>query len=106
MYSTTTRSDTRSHRTTSTVSNFYTGLKLGSKTHFYGRAAAEEVLASFLCALLRPRSGRRGFSGRNEHNLAADRAVAAGATEQRPRRAAAAAANAAMDALEQRGELA
>ena len=51
--------------TTSTLSNFYTGLKLGSKTHFYGRAAAEEVLASFLSALLRPRSGRGGFSGRS-----------------------------------------
>ena len=36
---------------------------------------------------------------------AADVAVAAGALEQRPRRAAAAAANAAMDVLEQRGEL-
>ena len=33
-------------------------------------------------------------------------AVAAGTPEQRPRRAAAAAANAAMDALEQCGELA
>ena len=32
-------------------------------------------------------------------------AVAAGAPEQRPRRAAAAAANVAMDVLEQRGEL-
>ena len=40
--------------TTSTCSNFYTGLKLESKTHFYGRAAAEEVLAGFLSALLRP----------------------------------------------------
>ena len=47
---------------TSTCSNFYTGLKLESKTHFYGRAAAEEVLAGFLSALLRPTSGRRGFS--------------------------------------------
>ena len=37
---------------------------------------------------------------------AADMVVAAGAPEQRPRRAAAAAANAAMDVLEQRGELA
>ena len=30
---------------TSTVSNFYTGLKLGSKTHFYGRVVPEGVLA-------------------------------------------------------------
>ena len=41
----------------------------------------------------------------DEHNLAADRAVAPGVPEQRPRRAAAAAANTAMDVLEQRGEL-
>ena len=30
--------------------------------HIYGRVAAEEVLATFLSALLRPRSGRSGFS--------------------------------------------
>ena len=41
---------------TSTGSHFYTGLKLGSKTHFYGRAAAEDVLAGFLSALLRRHS--------------------------------------------------
>ena len=57
---------------TSTCSNFYTGLKLESKTHFYGRAAAEEVLAGFLSALLRPRSGRgRGFAGKTNFFLAA-----------------------------------
>ena len=49
---------------------------------------------------------RRAAAERNEHNRAADVAVEAGALEQRPRRAANAAANAAMDALEQRGELA
>ena len=48
---------------------------------------------------------RRAADERNEHTRAADMAVAAGAPEQRPQRAAAAAANAAMDALEQRGEL-
>ena len=47
---------------TSTRSNFYTGQKLGSKSHFYGRAAAEEVLASSLSALLRAGRARRGFS--------------------------------------------
>jgi hypothetical protein len=31
---------------TSTNSNYYTGLKLRSKMHFYGRVAAEEVLAT------------------------------------------------------------
>ena len=52
----------------------YTGLKLGSNSHFYGRAATEKVLAGFLSALLRL-------------------AVANGAPgAQRPRRAAAAAA--------------
>ena len=39
----------------------YTGLKLASKSHFSGRAAADEVLAGFLSALLRPRSGRSEF---------------------------------------------
>ena len=48
---------------------------------------------------------RRMAAERDEHNRAADVAVAAGALEQRPRRAAATAANAAMDVLEQRGEL-
>ena len=38
---------------TSTVANFYTGLKFISKTHFYGRAAAEENFSDFLSALLR-----------------------------------------------------
>ena len=37
-----------------------TGLKLRSKMHFYGRVAAEEVLATFLSALLRPGPRRRG----------------------------------------------
>ena len=46
---------------TSTVPNFYTGLKLSSKSHFYGRVAPEEVLAVFLSELLRARSARRGF---------------------------------------------
>ena len=32
-----------------------------SKTHFYGRAAAEAVLVTVLSALLRARSARRGF---------------------------------------------
>ena len=50
---------------------------------------------------------RRAAAERNEHNLAADRAVAACAPEQRPWRAAATAANAATDALplEHRSEL-
>jgi hypothetical protein len=39
--------------TTSTNLNYYTGLKLGSNSHFYGRAAAEEVLAGFQSAILR-----------------------------------------------------
>ena len=43
---------------TSTNLNYYTGLKLESKSHFYGRAAAEEVLASFYRALLRARSAK------------------------------------------------
>ena len=43
--------------------NFYTGLKLSSKSHFYGRVAPEEVLAVFLSELLRARSARRGFCG-------------------------------------------
>ena len=47
----------------------------------------------------------RAAAERDEHVRAADLAVAAGIPEQRPRRAAAARANAAMDALEQRGEL-
>ena len=42
---------------------------------------------------------RRMAAERDEHNRAADVAVAAGALEQRPRRAAATAANAAMDVL-------
>ena len=33
-------------RDTSTVFNFYTGLKFGSKTHFYGRAAPGGILAN------------------------------------------------------------
>ena len=49
---------------------------------------------------------RRATAERDEHNRAADTAVAAGVAEQRPRRAAAAAANAAMDVLAKRGELA
>ena len=40
---------------TSTNLKHFTGLKLESKSHFYGRAAAEEVLASFYRALLRAR---------------------------------------------------
>jgi hypothetical protein len=40
--------------TTSANLKYYTGLKLGSNSHFDGRAAAEEVLADFLSALLRP----------------------------------------------------
>ena len=48
--------------TTSTRSNIYKALKLMSKTHFYGRAAPEEVLATYLSGLLRARSARRGFS--------------------------------------------
>ena len=47
----------------------------------------------------------RAAAERAEHARAADVAVADGAPERRPRRAAAAAANAAMDALEQRSEL-
>jgi hypothetical protein len=46
---------------TSTNFKYYRGLKLKSKSHFYGRAAAVEVLANCLSALLRPRSGRRRF---------------------------------------------
>jgi hypothetical protein len=34
---------------------YYKGLKLKSKSHFYGRAAAYEVLANRLSALLRPK---------------------------------------------------
>ena len=37
---------------TSTAFNFYTGLKLGSKKHFYGLAAAEENFSYDLSALL------------------------------------------------------
>ena len=33
------------NKATSTHSNFYTGLKFGSKTHFYGRVAPEGILA-------------------------------------------------------------
>ena len=40
---------------TSTKFKYYKGLKLKSKSHFYGRAAADEVLANRLSALLRPR---------------------------------------------------
>jgi hypothetical protein len=59
------------HPLTSTNSNYYTGLKLRSKMHFYGRVAAEEVLATFLSALLRPRSGRRGFSDLSKRTFTA-----------------------------------
>ena len=39
-------------RYTSTAPNFYTALKVMSKTHFYGRAAPEAILAVDLTALL------------------------------------------------------
>ena len=39
-------------RNTSTAANFYTALKVMSKTHFYGRAAPEAILAVDLTALL------------------------------------------------------
>ena len=42
---------------TSTVFNFYTGLKFMSKTHFYGRIAAEGILA--ITYENRPFYGRR-----------------------------------------------
>ena len=48
-------------RCTSTVSNFYTGLKFISKSHFYGRAAAEENFSDFLSALLRTHWNRAGI---------------------------------------------
>ena len=54
---------------TSTNLKHYTGQKLKSKTHFYGRAAAEEVLAGCLSALLQR---RRAAAERDEHNSAAD----------------------------------
>ena len=73
----------------------HTGLKLGSNSHFYGRAAAEEVLADFLGALLRPeRAGHANAAG-----------MANGTPAQRPRCAAAAAANAAMDDMDRCGAL-
>jgi hypothetical protein len=46
---------------TSTGFNFYKGLKLKSKTHFYGRAAAEEVLANSPSALLNGRVAAEKF---------------------------------------------
>ena len=64
------RRKTRKTSTTSTNLNYYTGQKLESKSHFYGRAAAEEVLASFYRALLRARSARRGFSTASYVNAA------------------------------------
>ena len=48
---------------------------------------------------------RHAAAERAEHDRAADLAARDGAPEQRPRRAAAAAANEKMDALEKRGEL-
>ena len=51
-----------------------------------------------------PSAGAQLLSA-TEHTRAANAAVTSGAPEQRPRRAAAAAANEAMDELEQRGEL-
>jgi hypothetical protein len=47
----------------------------------------------------------RAQAERAEHGRAADTAVATGVPEQRPRRAAAAAANERMDAMEARGEM-
>ena len=49
-------------RCTSTAANFYTALKVMSKTHFYGRAAPEAILAVDLTALLPPCSGGDIFS--------------------------------------------
>ena len=48
---------------------------------------------------------RRAETERAEHAKAADVAVSNGAPAQRPRRAAAAAANEAMDDMDRRGEL-
>ena len=65
---------------TSTPLNFYKSLKWSSKSHFYGRAAAEANFSEFLSALLRPHSGRRGFSGGVHSHWTR------GLSSQRPRR--------------------
>ena len=48
----------------STPDNFYTAQKWESNSHFYGRAAAEDILAWFLCELLRPLERPKRFLGR------------------------------------------
>ena len=75
---------------TSTVSIFYTGLKFGSKKHFYGRAAAEENFSDFLSALL-PAALPCGGQAASHCSCGVPTS-----------RAAAAAANAGMDATRQR----
>ena len=94
---------------TSACCNFYTGLKRSSKSTFNGRAAAEEVLAGFLTADF---YGRAAVAAAKEvrlsFRLSAPLTLLANSwcrPAQRPPRAAAFAANAAMDALDQRGEL-
>ena len=52
-----------------------------------------------------PRNQQTRAAAEAEHNRAADLASAQGIPERRPSRSAATAANAAMDALKQRGEL-
>ena len=78
---------------TSTKPNFYTGLKLTSNAHLDGREAPEGVLVKALSALRRAHSARRGFYFSftcTVSTMGFGVAVANGAPERRPSRAAAA----------------